>query len=219
MDFLSAYYWQQASNRSSLLLQQYACEGTVVLFACVCMGRDGNGRVSGYMTGRLLCWFRNLNLRRLVKRTEREMKAVRRSLEGVVARTDGELASSGLSEAGQDAALAGVLCVGERFFLFYRGRQRIWLINTSFGRAYTDRIGADGEVFCVEEGVLEPDVGLLLAVGREGLPDVERMVREGLSVREVLTEEQMERHLRELLAESARRGESDMAAVFLRSCI
>lgn len=219
MDFLSAYYWQQVNNRSSLLLQQYACGGTVVLFACVCMGQDGDGRVSGYMTGRLLRWFRNLSLRRLAKRTEREMRAARKSLERVVERTDRELASAGLSEAGQDAALAGVFCVGESFLLFYRGRQRIWLINTSFGRAYTDRIGADSEVFCVEEGILEPDVGLLMAVGRGCFSDVERMMGEGLSVREVLTEEQMEKHLRELLEEAARRGEGDMAAVCLRSLI
>lgn len=219
MEFLSACYWQQGKNRSSLLLQQYACGGTVVYFACVCMGRDEDGRVSGYMTGRLLRWFRNLSLRRLVKSTEKQMKAARKSLEEVVERTDRELVSAGLSEAGQDADLAGLLCVGERFFLFYRGRQRIWLINTSFGRAHTDRIGKDSETLCVEEGILEPDVGLLLAVGKEGFLIEERMMGEGLFVREVLTEEQMERHLRELAEEAVRRGESDMAAVFLRSFI
>ena len=43
------------------------------------------------------------------------------------------------------------------------------------------------------------------------------MIKDGLAVREVVTEEQMDRHMRELGKEGERLGGVDMGAVLLRT--
>ena len=69
----------------------------------------------------------------------------------------------------------------------------------------------------MEKFFLEPDVGLLLAT--DSLCDCvsETMMGEILSVREVVSQEQMDRHLRELCREGERKGGVGMGAVFIRT--
>lgn len=217
MQFLSAYYWQQAwdENASALLLQQYICEGVRVHFSCVCRGRDG-GRAGGYMTERLLCWFRGLNLKKLARTPEKALEKTKTGLGRLILEADEELVDAGVSGAGE-TALAGIFCVGGDYFLFCRGEQRMYLINTGFGRAHISRLGAEGGEIFVQRGTLQPDIGLLFAVDPFWEHVTERMIKEGLFVREVVTEEQMRKHLNELGEEARRRGGKDMAAVFVRT--
>lgn len=218
MQFLTTYYWQQARNEnaSGLLLQQYVCGGVRVHFSCVCKGRDGDDRAGGYMMEQLLWWFRGLSLKRIARRPERALAEAEAGLKRVVLRVDGELAAAGPAETGS-AALVGIFCVGEELLLFCRGGQRIYLVNTGFGRAHISRIGQEsGELF-VERAILQPDIGLLFGVESFWEHVTERMIREGLSVRELVTEEQMKKHLNELGEEAQRRGGRDMAAVFFRT--
>lgn len=224
MRFLSADYWQQTrdGNASALLLQQYLCEGVCVHFSCVCRGMDGCDRAGGYMTEQLLQWFRGLSLKKLVRRTGQALEEAQEDLRRVIFRVDRELAAAGtrgLGGAGRDgaAALAGIFCVGEDFFYFCRGEQRIYFINTGFGCAHIRRLGEDGGVLFIQRGILQPDIGLLFAVGSFCGHVTEQMIREGLSVREVVTEEQMGKHLNELGKEAQRQGGKDMAAVFVRT--
>lgn len=218
MQFLSAFYWQQARNEnaSGLLLQQYVCAGVCVHFSCVCRGRDGDDRAGGYMTERFLWWFRGLSLRRLTSKPEKALEEAEEGLSRLILRADDELAAAGPAGTGK-TTLAGIFCVGEEFFFFCRGEQRIYLINTGFGRAHIGRLGVEsGELF-FQRGILQPDIGLLFAVAPFWEHITEQMIKEGLSVWEVMTEEQMRKHLNELGEEAQRQGGKDMAAVFVRT--
>ncbi len=233
MQFLSADYWQQTrnGNASALLLQQYVCEGVRIHFSCVCRGQSGDERAGGYMTERFLQWFRGLSLKRLTRKPEKALGEAQAGLRRVILRAGDEPAAAGsagaepagtrsagtgLSGAGK-AALAGIFCVGEDFFYFCRGEQKIYFINTGFGRAHIRRLGTEGGGLFFQRGILQPDIGLLFAVGSFWEHVTEQMIREGLFVREVVTEEQMRKHLNELGEEAQRQGGKDMAAVFVRT--
>lgn len=216
MQFFATDYWQQGKNASALLLQQYVCEGIPVHFSCVCRGMDGGDRAGGYMTGQLLQWFRRLNLKRLVRGTEKTMEKIEGSLQRTILRADDELADAGAAD-GQRTSLAGIFCVGEDFLLYCRGGQKIHLINTGFGRVHMKRLGAEGGELCVQRGILQPDIGLLLTADTFWEHVTEQMAKEGLFVGEVVTEGQMDRHLKELGEEARRRGGRDLAAIFVRT--
>lgn len=222
MHFLSTDYWQQDQhgNESGLLLQQYVCEGVCLHFSCVCRGQGGD-RAGGYMTEQLLRWFREISLKRLTRKPEKALEEAQVGLRKVILRTDDELADAGLAgdrTAGTGAtALAGVFCAGEDFFYFCRGGQRIYFINTGFGHAHIRRLGAEGGGLFFQRGILQPDIGLLFAVDSFWEHVSEGMIKEGLFVRELVTEEQMRRHLNELGEEAQRRGGKDMAAIFVRT--
>lgn len=227
MQFLSVDYWQQAGgwNASGLLLQQYVCEGVCVHFSCVCQGQDGDARAGGYMTEQLLRWFRGLSLKKLARKPEKALRESEAGLRRIIMRTDDELAAAG-QEAGfegtpiaedREASLAGIFCVGEEFIYFCRGEQRIYLINTGFGRAHIRRLGMEGRGLFFQRGTLQPDIGLLFAVGSFWERVTEQMMKEGLAVWDVVTEEQMSRHLNELGEEAQRQGGKDMAAIFVRT--
>lgn len=241
MRFLTACYWHQTrdgdGNGSGLLLQQYVCREVCIHFSCVCRGQGGDDRAGGYMTEQLLSWFRGLSLKKLVKRREKALERAEAGLRRVILQTDDELAAGGV--VGK-TAFSGIFCVGEEFFLFSRGEQRSYLINTGLGRAHIKRLGIKGAGadepeserygikqtkrhaetaggFYVQRGVLQPDVGLLFASAPFWEHITEQMLREGLSVREVVTEEQMRKHLNELGAEARRQGAGNLAAVFVRT--
>lgn len=220
MRFLTTYYWQQTwngdGNTSGLLLQQYVCEGVCVHFSCVCGGPDGDDRAGGYMTEQLLWWFRGLSLKKLVRNTEKMLEKAEADLRRVILRADGELVQAGFAQAGK-TALAGIFCVGWDFFLFCRGEHKIYLINTGFGRAHARQFWAKDSGFLFQRAVLQPDVGLLVAAAPFWRRITEQMIRESLSVREVVTEEQMRKRLCELGGEAQRQGGKDMAAVFVRT--
>lgn len=228
MQFLSTDYWQQAGdgNASGLLQQQYVCEGVCVHFSCVCQGQDGDARAGGYMTEQLLRWFRGLSLKRLARKPEKALRESEAGLRRIILRVDDELAAVG-QEAGcewtptvedRETAIAGIFCVGEEFIYFCRGEQRIYFINTGFGRAHIRRLGImESDELFFQRGTLQPDIGLLFAVGSFWEYVTEQMMKEGLAVWDVVTEEQMRKHLNELGEEARRQGGKDMAAIFVRT--
>lgn len=217
MDFFTSCYWQQGRNVSALLLQQYVCQGRSVYFACVCDGKEEDPRAGGYMTEQLLRWFRSLRLRRLAKKTEKGLEEAAAGLERTVLQADEELAEAGITESGQSVSLGGIFCVEEQFFLYYRGERKIYFINTGFGRTQGKWLMGKSEDLRMERGVLQPDVGLLFATDSFWKCIAEQTVKEGLFVREVAEEEQMQRHLNELGEEAVRLGGRNVAAVFVRT--
>lgn len=218
MRFFSACYWRQErdGNASALLQQQYACQGARIHFSCVCKGQEGDGGAGGYMAEQLFRWFRGLSLKRLARRTGKALEGAEAGLRRAILRADGELAHALLAASGK-VSLAGIFCVGEEFFLFCRGRQRIYFFNTGLGGAHIRRLGEEGGELFWQRGVLQPDVGLLLAAEPFCEHISERMLREALSVRETVTQEQLGKHLNELGEEARRRGGRDMAAVYVRT--
>lgn len=139
-----------------------------------------------------------------------------------------ELLWEELSEKGQmekrqlekeKVGLAVFLCIEDIYIIFRRGRTGICLINTTFGRVCLRRIGTRAEKsgMAMELGRLQADVGLLLGTESFYRHIADSMIREGLSVREIYTEKQMERHLAELAGEAERRGGAGMGAILLRT--
>jgi len=221
MEFLSACYLQQGKNALSLLLQQYRCGRTQMLFTCVCIGRGENaGRAGGYMTEQLLQWFRELPFKKLYKSREKGMERLAEYICEVVGRVDLELENSRITPGGQRVDYAGMICLGERYLMLCRGTGRIYLINTAFGRCHVGCFTGEGQGggMFLEQGILQQDIGLLFTSEAFCGCITEEMIREGLAVGEVTTGGQMGRHLKELAGEAERRGGADMGAVFLRTC-
>ncbi len=217
MDFFAAHYRQQGENSPSLLLQQYQYRHTQLFFGCMCLGNGKGGRAGGYMSERLLAWFRGLDLRKLLRNREHKMDMLSEMLTGVVGDTDKELLDGGLEEG--KVGLAGILCVEDSYLLLRRGRTAICLINTGFGRTCLRRLLEGGEEGALEkgQGSLQPHIGLLFAVESFLSHITEPMIREGLSVSETNTERRAERHLTELAGEAQRRGAENMGAILLRT--
>lgn len=217
MKFQTACYWQQGENRTSLLLQQYACGTVPVLFSCICGGGTGTDKAGSYMTEQLLQWFRGLHLKKLTCRPERGLENAESGLRKLIMRTDRELAAAKSGMKKGETACSGILCVEDSFCLFYRGPQRIYLANTCFGRPHIKRLDrADGRL-TMERGNMQPELGLLFATESFCETLTEQALREVLSVKETDREERLERRLRELGEEAARRGGRDLAAVFVRT--
>lgn len=206
-----------------MLLQQYQYRHSQIVFACICTkenidGGEGDGRAEAYMTERLLTWFRGLNLKSLVKKRERKADAVSKELTAVVMAADRELEESGTA-GDRKVGLAGILCVDDIFIMAYRGTPAVYLINTAFGRVRLSRLNEEGEKgrLTVKMGIVEPDVGLLLATEGFCRHVTEGMIKEGLFVREIVTEEQLEKRLAELGKEGETRGGSGIGAVALQT--
>ena len=222
MHILTSHYYQQGSNFSTLLLQQYQCSRIPICLICLCGGEnEAQGKAGAYLTGRLLQWFREQSMRHLVKSPEERLSALQDRLRELILCTDKELKSSILKSEEKNTEPVGILSVGEDFLLFGRGGQKIYLINRIFGRSHVRRL--DGELFCgggdaliFRRGILQQSVGLLFATRSFGEPMTERELGECLHVESVRTEEQAARHLREL-AEGSRlqRGHNMSAALLL----
>lgn len=158
MRFLTSFYRQGPDPNSALTLQQVLRDrGRMpIVLACVC-GESGPGAEKG--AGAAFCvkltdWFHESALVRCGRKREPDLSA----LMGEVA----QMAEGSFSTA-------GIFCVGHRFFLFYRGEQRICLLNRRFLRPnireLSRRTDQTGE-FQIEEGSLQGDVGIL--IGTEG---------------------------------------------------
>ena len=243
MKFLTADYWKQGGNNSALLLQQCSCRQIPVLFACLCTGEDC--RTGGYLSERLLQWFREKSIRNLTRRPEREIARAMEELPEVLTRASIELAPAGRElaradersvqegrelmqagkkalKAGEESALgscgdfAGIFCVGEQVCLFYRGEQGIYLANTGFGRPHIKRLSEHSERLGMEWGQLQPGTGLLLGTKDFCRELPETVLKEALWVRETERQEQVERHMGELGREAERRGGRNLGAVLVR---
>lgn len=229
MNLITSAYWQQSPNYTALLLQQYRHRAADLCLTCVCSGEsEGQGRANAYLTRRLLQWFRELNWRRLAARPEKRLSALAAPLENTLSRMQRELADCGLLPEGVALSFSGILCAGTDFLLFHCGEQRIYLLNRAFGRGQLQCISdtvaagqgqvgtnAKEEPLLLRQGILQQDIGLLIAT--HSLCDcvTEQEIRECLYVEDVLTKEQADRHLRELGREGERQGGRDQAAVLL----
>lgn len=89
--------------------------------------------------------------------------------------------------------------------------------NSGDGRDDRNREGQEDRM-CIEQGVLQPDIVMLFSMDDFCRYVTDKMIEDGLAVREVVTEEQMDRHIKELGKEGERLGGMDMGAVLLRTC-
>lgn len=242
MELLSTFYYQQGNNKISLLLQQYHYRKVNVLFSCICNGRGQMAeRAARYMAGQLLQWFRALPLNKICRGKGKELAGIGEGLRKAIRRADRELENSGVAAGRDKVELTGIFCLRDRCLTFRRGTGHICLINKAFGQVhirpvyeeecvgelFNNNIG-EGELFIgnveikdknnyIEEWVLESDIVLLLSSESFWKEVTEEMIKDGLSAEAVGTEEQMDRHLKEIGREAQRRGGENMGAVLLRT--
>ena len=237
MEFISSSYWQAGENASALILQQCLCGDTPILFACVCGGQtESEGRACGYFSRRLLEWFRSMRFSRAVGNPDAFLKKQEVKLKRLLQQVDNEVEQAGLAlgevafdkmeslpkrnavslpgrnAGGKPVSLSGILCIGQEFLLFGRGNTGIFLINRCMGKPHVENMPQKDMLFLLP-GVLETDVGVLLATESFADSIPQEVLREVVFVEEVVTERQTEKHLRELGRAGEETDGKNMAAV------
>lgn len=219
MRILSACYRQQGENAVPLLLQQYQYTGVLVFFSCVCIkGARCAEKAGGYMAEQLLQWFRMLDPEKMTRNPEKALERVSKDLIVTIRRIDTELKKEGMTSGKGKVGFAGIFCLGNHYLMLHRGAQRICLINMAFNRVYLQQLykdGSGGEG--MEQGMLQPGIGLLFASEPFYEHISDEMIKECLCAEETATEERMGRRLRELAREGGRKGSEGIGAVYLRT--
>lgn len=200
MNFMTSCYWTEGIPPTSLILQQVTrkWEKMPLVMACVC---EEDLPVEDQGAGEHFCiqltdWFHECVLKRCSRVRKPDPAALKAEL-------------TQLTEAAR-FSVAGILCVGERFLLFYRGKQRIYLLNSRFLRPNLKELSVSTKEGAVvmEEGFLQDKVGLLLGTDSFYRGISEEEIRNCLAVDAVRNEIQAGRRLTELgcLSESRKTG-------------
>lgn len=205
MRFLTSYYRREEDSRCALTLQQVLrVRGKMpIVLGCVC--GEGVSSEGAAFCMRLTDWFHESALVGCNRRREPDLAP---------------LMEEAASLAAGNFSVAGMFCVGRRFFLFYRGEQRICLMNRRFlrpnSKVLSRRTDSSGKIL-MEEGVMQEDVGILIGTERffDGISEEEFM--KCLAVEAVRDQKQAERRLKELgrYNESGNAPADGRAAVFI----
>lgn len=213
MRYLASYYFKRqekgAEASSSLLLQQASVEKMPVLLGCVCTTEGICGQYGEYITGQLLEWFyrEGISLCRPNPEGwnpgEKRMRALKESLVRAVRKAEKELQVK--------ASFSGMLCAGNCFVLLQRGEGSIYLLNTRLLRSHLKCLvrGTDGGLM-IKSGFLQAGAGVLLADEAFCRGLTQEMLRECLSVQELHTCLQLQKHLEEL-GEAVGRSQEEKA--------
>ena len=227
MKYLSSYYWQQEEPAAtSLVLQHFVYRKgrQPGIFACICTvssWKEGGSNVSNaYFAERLTCWFQEEG-RELFRMDHSELfTKTRERLEQVISQIDEDLTSyaSRIGQNGSPAPdIVGLLGMGERFLLFFRGEQKAYLLNKRFEHVHCKCLTESEKkgVLQIISGEMEKGIGILLTT--KGFPEnlSVRQMEECLSVKELGRTENVKGRLRELGEEAARQGGRHLGAVLL----
>ena len=223
MRIQTSSYFQSTSNHSALLLQHYEIKSVPLCFACICPAENSvMGKAAAYFTEQLLHWFRDLPWKKLSRAPEKYILRAETKLKKVIKRTVGELTSSNLLLLEEQITFAGIFCVNAHYFLFCQGTPQIYLLNRNLGRGKIQCI-SDNPAFLAGEhekfihGLLQTDIGLLLATDTF-CANVERQeLKDCLYVKDVQTEERARRHLQELGCRSEALGSCHMGAILIQT--
>ena len=223
MRIQTSSYYQPSKNHGALLLQHYQVETVHLCFGCICPAEDPDkGKAAGYFTEQLLHWFRSLPWRKLSRDPEKYILRTEIKLQKVIKRTVEELTSSNLLSPKEHISFAGIFCISEYFFLFCQGTPEIYLLNRNLGRGAIQCISdnlasSDDKPTNFIRGLLQTDVGLLLATDTFCTNVDRQELKDCLYVKEVQTEDRARRHLQELGDRSETRGGRHMGAILIQT--
>ena len=204
MKYVSSYYRKQeegAPGAVSLLLQHVKCGKIPVCLACVCKAEEPQG--VSYPASQLLEWFYKTGIRLCAGGDDRNFRRVKAGLRAMLEEWEKRPGDCAEAVRKQVWHISGILCAGARFLLFYHGKQRIYVINTKFLRPHLKCLASEADSLCMESGILEPGIGILLATESFFDQVTEEMVRECLAQRDLCTQTRADKHLWEL-GETAR---------------
>lgn len=223
MHLQTTSYFQPLINHSALLLQHYLIDTVPLCLACICPAEDpAGGRAAAYLTEQLIHWFRDLPWTKLAKDPEKHLSRIETKLQKVIDRTIGELTSSNLLSPEEQFSFAGIFCASEHFLLFCQGTPQIYLLNRNFGRGalqcISDNLSSlDDSPVTYHHGLLQADIGLLLATDTFCANVDRQELRDCLYVKEVQTKDRARRHLQELGRRGEARGNCHMGAILIQT--
>lgn len=239
MQYLSSYYWQQKEcARTALVLQQlvYGKEEIPVLFACICSGENEDGQTykiyNQYFAEQLTEWFHG-RLHHLVKevrknRVDKLFADTERALRKRLERIEREIAlqwhqqKATAREEAQEihrSHVAGLLCVGNCFWVFVGGHMVIQLLNRRLAGAHCGELCADSEEkqgeWRLMSGETEADIALLVMTRDFAECVRKEELKECLLVKELGTQDRCRRRLTEMGEAAVGRGGHRMGAVLV----
>ena len=203
MDYICGHYWNRESEVALVLKQLAFHEGNQqVVFACLAEGESRQ-----HFVEEMTDWLLEKAVKHC-KRGEKAMDALERSLEKQLQKHAGN---------GENLVL---LCVGNFFFLWGRGRQKAWILNARFGKSCGHLLLGEKERKRGEllHGEVEKGVGILLTTGEFGEFVSEEQLVECLAVKTLDKESKVEKHLKELGDENVRKGKKHGTAVLVVTC-
>lgn len=214
IEFMAGYF-RQDSRSTFLVLHKTMRKKDRMPIVFVCVGADDSDRrrpeadekagVDAGAVGKALIelWFHEQALKLCEKRDA--AKCVDAAAESFCAMAEGDL------------LLAVLFCMGEECFYAWQGEAEICLLNHCLGRLHVRKLTMPSEELICRRAVLEPGVGVLLGTRSFHEQVSERFHREALEVYDMRGQGQVERHLREVSEEAARRGAEDIATALVVS--
>lgn len=202
MQYFTTHYWRSGEkNTSSLVLQQVYHKRKRMPVLLACIQKDGQ-KENGF-SRELVDWFYGKGLELCSKNGEGEIEATESSL------------SDFLKQA-VCGEIIGILIVGRCFIMFQQGSRGISLLNTRNHRSnYQDLSLArtDAMELCSQTGMIQRGVGILLATDSfyEGIS--RNMIEECLNVRELRSQNQVDKRLRELGSVAERYDKTDQKSI------
>ena len=239
MQYLSGYFWRQ-EEKVSLVLKHlvYPNGEEPVLFGCLARGegaaqfvkkitdwfyREGLDFCKGLsVTPEILHEKLQTQLKNISKgnvegtlqgegRTKHQKEVQRRMLENC------EDAESSSAKENTISAGAVLICAGEYFALWSSPGQQVFLHNTRFGRPNV-RLLTDGKQEQFLCGKLQKGVGILVPAFKVGQQIGKAELAECLAVKTLTDEKRLEKRLREIGEEAARRGAEQVSSLLVVTC-
>ena len=203
MEYLSGYYWQQGEGVTSLVLKQlvYRKSGVPVLFGC--MQSSGNGQV----TEELVNWFYEEGVHLCEKRGGASERLELRLEKGI----------GKLLEGRSEVSFTVLFGAQECFWIWSQGAQKVYLLNSRFGRPHAKCIVGEEEV-CVWSGELQQGVGILVATEDFCSRISQEQLQECLAVTELDSEERVQKRMDELGRKACQLGGQHVAAMLAVTC-
>ena len=216
----------------SLVLKHlvYPGEEEPVLFGCLCQG-EGAARFSKKLTdwfyreGLCFCKKTSITAESMQVQLKAQIEALAQKQEHASVQTQVQKqghASVQTQIQGQleeKTALTGaaLLCVGEYFALWSSLGQPVYLLNTSFGRSHIRLliVGQNDQFLC---GKFQKGVGILVPEKDLSLQMKAEELAECLKVKDIQDEERVEKRLREIGMEAAKRGAEHVSTMLVMTC-
>ncbi len=203
MQYFASYYWQHGEkNTASLVLQQVYHKKKRSSMLLTCISQDGG------LSEKLADWFYETGLSLYGKMGEKGMAMISDSMNKILLQTENEAVPN----------MTGMLCVGHYFQMFQKGVYGISLLNSRYQHAHCcDVMAEEADRLYIRDGEIEKGVGILLATKEFRHIVLHNEIEECLNIRELRSQDRMDKRLKELGTLGEERKGKNMGAVLLVS--
>lgn len=203
MQYLTGYFWRQ-EEKVSLVLKHlvYPNSDEPILFGCLAQGEG-----AAQFVKKLTDWFYRDGLDSC-KGASVTPKSLHEKLQEQLS-----------DQKKEKTILTGsvLLCVGEYFAIWNSLGQQVFLHNTRFGRPNV-RLLAEGQQEQFLCGKLQKGVGILVPAFKVGQQIGTAELAECLALKTLTDEKRLEKRLREIGEEAAKRGAEQVSSLLVVTC-